>query len=93
VKNLQITSLISEIESYVLSLPYTKVSNHQMGGREFWVKGKEIGHIHRNGDLDILFTKAIRNKLLSHNLIEIHKWIPNSGWTTFTVKSESDIQK
>ncbi len=64
-----------------------------MGGREFLWNGKEIGHIHYNGTLDILFNKKIRDELLKENLVQEHRWVPNSGWTTFYLNNESDLHK
>jgi hypothetical protein len=64
-----------------------------MGGREFLLNGKEVGHVHYNGVLDILFNKKIRDELLKDNLVQEHKWIPNSGWTTFYSNDESDLSK
>lgn len=67
------------------------IHDHAMGGREFRYKGKEIGHIHWNGDLDILFTKAIRDELLRQNRVNVHKWIPESGWITYPVKGIANM--
>ena len=64
-----------------------------MGGREFLLNGKEIGHIHYNGVLDILFNKKIKDELLKDNLVQEHRWVPNSGWATFYLNNESDLSK
>ncbi len=56
-------------------------------------EGKEIGHIHPDGDLDILFNKKIRDRLVENGLVEIHKWVPQSGWTTFHVSGEEHLEK
>ena len=64
-----------------------------MGGKEFLLNGKEIGHIHYNGVLDILFNKNIKDELLKENLVREHRWGPNSGWTTFYLNTKSDLNK
>ncbi len=33
-----------------------------------------------------------RFALLAQGLAEEHRWIPNSGWTTFQVRGERDLQ-
>ncbi len=85
--------LVNKFESDILLLNGVSSIEHQMGGREFLLNGKEIGHVHYNGVLDILFNKKIRDELLKDNLVQEHKWIPNSGWTTFYIKDESDLFK
>ncbi|MCU0432132.1 MAG: DUF5519 family protein [Bacteroidia bacterium] len=83
--NQQITSLIHALENKFLELNGTEGKPHNMGGREFAWREKEIGHIHWNGDLDILFNKRIRDQLIAAGIVETHKWVPDSGWTTFRV--------
>lgn len=87
------TVLIQKIENLLSAFDHVTIANHKMGGREFLLNGKEIGHIHWNGDLDILFTKNIRDSLIQQNLVQTHKWVPDSGWTTFKVTDESHIEK
>lgn len=91
VMNTIIVSIITSIEQEMLTLPKTSSSIHKMGGREFLFEKREIGHIHWDGDLDILFTKAIKEELFKKELVQEHKWVPNSGWTTFHINSKSDI--
>jgi len=44
------------------------------------------------GTVDIPFTRSVRDALLADGLAEEHRWVPNSGWTTFHVQSEGDLQ-
>jgi Family of unknown function (DUF5519) len=85
-------NLIHALEQVAANLPGVSTAPHNMGGREFVWQEKEIGHIHWNGDLDILFSKKIRDVLIAHQLVEVHKWVPDSGWTTFKVKNEKDLE-
>jgi Family of unknown function (DUF5519) len=41
--------------------------------------------------VDIPFPRSIRNALLAEGLAEEHRWVPNSGWTTFQIRSEEDL--
>jgi hypothetical protein len=84
-------NLIDKIEQSLLTWLSVSATEHNRGGREFKWKDKEIGHIHWNGDLDILFSKKIRDALLADKKVQIHKWVPDSGWTTLVVNDESDI--
>ena len=41
--------------------------------------------------VDIPFPRPVRDALLADGLAEEHHWIPNSGWTTFRVRTEEDL--
>lgn len=83
--------LIDMLEARVARWPEVDTGPHERGGREFSWQGKEIGHVHYNGDLDILFNKRTRDELLATGRVQEHKWVPNSGWTTFVLGSEQDL--
>jgi hypothetical protein len=44
--------------------------------------------VHTGGIVDIPFPRLIRDALLAEGLAEEHHWVPNSGWTTFRIRSE-----
>ena len=51
----------------------------------------EVGHVHTNGLVDIPFPRSIRDALLTDGLAAEHRWVPNSGWITFYIRSEEDL--
>jgi len=59
--------------------------------RSFRFGSAELGHIHSDGTLDIPFARGVRDVLLEENLAEEHG-VPNSGWTTFRVRTEKDLK-
>jgi luciferase-like monooxygenase len=67
------------------------VHPHRFGGREFLFGDAEVGHVHTNGIVDIPFTRPVHDLLLAEGLAEQHRWVPNSGWITFRIRSEQDI--
>ena len=81
---------IDEIESEVLSWENTSAHLHKFGGIQFDVKEKEIGHIHGNGLLDVLFSKEIKAVLLKDGKAKEHYIFKNSGWISFRVQNEED---
>lgn len=89
--NTDISDIIRSVE-HALSTTLEGVNTelHERGGREFVWNTTEIGHIHWNGDLDILFTKNIRVALVQAGITHVHKWVPESGWTTFRIQNTSD---
>ncbi|MFC6964551.1 luciferase domain-containing protein [Halocatena marina] len=84
---------MNSIESTVSAWSGVKVDSHDRGGgREFTLDGREIGHIHRDKLVDIPFTKPIRDVLLEENRAEKHHVMPDSGWVSYRVQSDEDIE-
>ena len=53
---------------------------------------RELGHIHGDRLIDIPFPKPVRDELVSSGQAEPHHILPNSGWISFFLKSEADIE-
>jgi Luciferase len=79
---------LADVRGQVLSWPGVSVHAHRFGGTEFRFGRAEIGHLHEGGTVDIPFTRAIRDELLANGLAHEHRWVPDSGWTTFQIRSE-----
>jgi hypothetical protein len=43
------------------------------------------------GDVDIPFPRPVHDFLLAHNLAERHRWVPDSGWTTFRIRDGENV--
>ena len=83
---------LRKLEKQVAAWPHISVHPHRFGGREFRFGNAELGHVHVGGIVDIPFPRAVRDALLADGLAEQHHWVPNSGWTTFQVRSEGDLK-
>ena len=44
------------------------------------------------GSLTSRFPRSVRDALLADGLAEEHHWVPNSGWITFRIRSEQDLE-
>ncbi|MBV9731175.1 MAG: DUF5519 family protein, partial [Verrucomicrobia bacterium] len=64
---------------------------HRFGGTAFMLGKRELGHIHGNHLIDIPFPKSVRDKLVNTGQAERHHILPDSGWISFFLKSEADI--
>ena len=84
--------ILSEIERHLLSWPEVSVHSRRFGGREFRFGSAEIGHLHIGGIVDIPFPRTVRDALLDDGLAEEHRWVPNSGWITYRVRGENDLE-
>ena len=80
------------LEEAISKWPNVSTHPHGFGGTEFRFGSAEIGHIHVGGVVDIPFPRPVRNALLAAGLVEEHRWVPNSGWTTFHVHSDADFK-
>jgi hypothetical protein len=64
---------------------------HRFGGIEFNLGKRELGHMHGNKLVDIPFPKSIRNELVESGKVLPHHVLPESGWISFYIKKEEDI--
>jgi hypothetical protein len=83
---------LQRLEEEVSAWPDISVHPHRFGGREFRLGSAEVGHIHTGGVVDIPFPRLIRDALLEEGLAGEHRWVPNSGWTTFRLRGEADFK-
>jgi hypothetical protein len=82
---------VKTLEGIISGWSRVSVHPHRFGGREFLFGAAEVGHTHTNGIVDIPFTRPVHDVLLAEGLAEQHRWVPNSGWITFRIRSEQDI--
>jgi Family of unknown function (DUF5519) len=86
-------SKLKQLEDHLSVWPNISVHPHRFGGKEFRFGRAEVGHIHAGGVVDIPFPRSLRDELLSEGLAEEHRWVPDSGWVTFRVRSERDVER
>jgi|GEM_PF-2526754 len=84
-------TLIDRLVNEVGTWPGVSVEPHRFGGLEFNLDGsREIGHIHRNGMLDIPFTRHIRDALIEAGRALPHHLLVDSGWSTYMLRDNDD---
>lgn len=81
-----------KIVQELLSWPDVTVQPHRFGGVEFLFRGREIGHMHGEQIVDILFPMPIRNQLATDGRAKPHHMFPESGWITFYIDGPDHIQ-
>ena len=86
----ELSTWLDEIETEVLSWQNTNVSIHKYGGLQFNYLGKEIGHIHSNDLLDVLFKLKTKGTLMEIGRISHHHVFIKSGWVSFYIKQPDD---
>jgi predicted DNA-binding protein (MmcQ/YjbR family) len=66
---------------------------HRFGGVEYRLGTRELGHIHGDSLVDIPFPAKVRDEVVSAGLAEPHHILPKTGWISFYLQEESDVQK
>ena len=66
---------------------------HRFGGTEFRIGKREIGHIHGDSLVDIPFPKKIHDEIVAAKEAEPHHILPDSGWVSFYLREEGDVEK
>ncbi|MBA4053888.1 MAG: hypothetical protein C0490_04175 [Marivirga sp.] len=85
-----IQRMIQDVEHIVLSWIEVTCRVHRMGGKEFLLNGREFGHIHWNGDLDIMMGKKRTAELVKLNFIRPHAFVPAAA-ITFSLQDATQI--
>lgn len=81
-----------EIEAEILSWKNTTVIGHRYGGMQFNYEKREIGHLHSNGLLDVLYQKECKQELIRAGRVSPHHVFENSGWISFYIRTYDDVQ-
>jgi hypothetical protein len=66
---------------------------HRFGGVEFRIGKREIGHMHGDSLVDIPFPKKVRDEIVAAGEAQPHHILPETGWISFHLREEGDIQK
>lgn len=93
IANPNLLDWIDDIEKIVLTWPGTTITTHKYGGLQFNYHGKELGHIHSNGLLDMLLSRKIKQQLIQQDRrVQDHHSFKNSGWISVYIKYNGDKQ-
>ena len=66
---------------------------HRVGGTEFRIGKREVGHIHGDSLVDIPFPKKIRDEIVAAKEAEPHHILPETGWVSFYLREEADVER
>lgn len=84
---------VTELVRTVRGWEGVEIADHRFGGTEFTLGPREIGHVHQWGMLDIPYLQALRDALVEERQTGIHHLLPESGWTTFYIRSAADAMQ
>lgn len=83
----------TRISQAVTSWPDVMVQPHRFGGVEYVIGKREVGHIHGDHLVDIPFPKKVREEIVAAGRAQPHHVLPESGWVSFYLRQESDVEQ
>ena len=81
------------ITQMLLSWDGVSTAPHRFGGVEYRLGTRELGHIHGDQLVDIPFPKKVRDEIVNAKLAQPHHILPETGWVSFYLRAEDDVQK
>lgn len=78
-------------EAAALKIPGMRLRMHRFGGVEFVIAGRELGHLHGNGLLDVRVGHESARELIRTGRVEPHHVLGESAWISFWVQSIEDV--
>ncbi len=88
----EMTSIRDEIEREVVGWPGVEARPHRFGGEEFRVRGHEIGHLHGDRLADLPFPVRVRKELVEAGKARLHHVMPKTGWVSYPIRGEDDVE-
>lgn len=59
----------------------------------FFVGERELGHVHRRGQLDLAFPPEVRDQLVREGKVEHHRIVHDSCWVTHRLDGPPDVEE
>jgi hypothetical protein len=86
-------SVGQRITREVLRWPGTSSRPHRFGGVEFRYAGHELGHLHGSRQADLPFPVRVREELVASGRASPHHILPQTGWVTYYLHGEDDVER
>ncbi len=85
-------SIADTIRQEVMGWPDTEAKPHRFNGIEFRVNGHEIGHLHGSRWADLPFPVRMRKELVAAGKAQLHHVLPQTGWVSYPIRGEEDVE-
>ena len=82
-----------EIVSRVSEWPRVTVAEKRTGATEFRLGDEDFGHVDDDGSLDLPLSTPLRVALVDAGRTEPHPVYRRTGWTTFAIDGEADVDE
>ena len=84
-------SIREKIEGEVAGWEGVEARPHRFGGVEFRVRGHEIGHLHGAGWRTSVPVR-MRKELVAAGKARLHHVLPETGWVSYPIRGEEDVE-
>jgi hypothetical protein len=81
------------IRAALVAWPGIEAHPHRFGGTEYRLGAREIGHVHGDELLDVPFPKRVRDRVIAEGRARPHHVLPESGWVSFYLRQEADVER
>ncbi len=81
-----------KIKKELLSWKGVTTHEHNFVTIMFYVDGKEMGHLHGDSIADLQFPAKVGKKLVKEGRVSPHHVIPKSGWVSYEIQNDNDVQ-
>jgi hypothetical protein len=78
------------VEDAAMGITDVRLTVHRLGGIGFSLGGRELGHLHGNGLLDLFAGRELARELVSTGRAEPHHFFGESAWVSCWVRSSLD---
>ena len=82
-------AIVREVSSW----PGVTIGRHRFGGTEFRYGRRELGHLHGNRLADLPFPLLVRDELVAAGRAEPHHIYPESGWVSYFITDDHDVER
>ncbi|MFC6764523.1 luciferase family protein [Natrinema soli] len=93
VNNQKVTEYAEQVIETVSSWPEITTGNGRFNSTTFQIEGRDIGHVHSWGPVDIGYPQPLRNQLVAEKHTEKHHVVPDSNATTFHIEAADDVEQ
>ena len=85
-------SIAEKIEREVAGWLGVEEKPHRFNAVEFRVRGHEIGHLHGDRWADLPFPVRVRKELVAAGRARLHHVLPQTGWVSYPIRGEEDVE-
>jgi len=82
-------AIVREVSTW----PGVTVGQHRFGGTEFRFGHRELGHLHGDRLADLPFPLLIREELVAAGRAQAHHIHRESGWVSYRIRDQSDVER
>lgn len=82
---------LEELVGQMRDLPDVDVHLTRQRALGFFVGERELGHVHRRGQLDVAFPPEVRDQLVREGKVSHHRIVHDSCWVTHRLSKVDDV--